>query len=32
MNAGARNRIKLAQSIRFNPRRKGALTLRVTAG
>jgi len=32
MNGGARNRIKVAQSIRFKASRKGAFTLRVTAG
>jgi hypothetical protein len=32
MNIGARNRIKVAQSIRFKARRKDAFTVRVTAG
>jgi hypothetical protein len=32
MNIGARNRIKVAQSIRFSARRKGAFTVMVTGG
>jgi hypothetical protein len=32
MNISARNRIKVAQSIRFNAARKGAFTVGVTAG
>ena len=32
MNIGARNRIKVAQSIRFNAARKGPFTVMLTAG